>query len=239
MSPLLPDKDIAARDLWPPKDGRTILENIADKNFQMSEPDTESWLVSVEEQWQLFSSKDDLCDSDNKVRQKLLTAVQTQQTLEKYINSQRCLAVTETGENSQWRLWHIVRVEKTLNKILEKTYTEVDAKKIAAMLFIIADKFVSAYKQFSEFEIQLPLALDNLSLHDNKIIFTGFIPTSSHEKSNDLESLITQAFQQTIAKISSNPAIEKTHVLQYLTVHASENSEHKTLVDTLSKLFKQ
>ncbi|NOQ35427.1 MAG: hypothetical protein GQ569_05970 [Methylococcaceae bacterium] len=239
MPPLLPDKDIAARDLWPPKDGRSILANIADKNFQITEPETDSWLVLVEPQWQLFSSKDDLCDSDNAVRQKLFDAVQLQQSLGELISSQRCLAVAETGEDSQWRLWQIVRVEKTLSQLLEKTHTEVDAKKIAAMLFIIANKFVNACQQLSKFETQLTPTLDNLSLQDNKIIFTGFIPTVNSTPAIEIESHITQAFQETITKIANNPAIENAQILQCLTLHASENAEHKTWLNALSKLFKQ
>ena len=71
MLPLLPNKNIAARDLWPLKEGRLLLKNI-------------------ENQGQLLSSKNDLYDNYNIARQKLSNAVQIQQNLKIHLSKQRC-----------------------------------------------------------------------------------------------------------------------------------------------------
>lgn len=238
MLPLLPNKEIAARDLWPLKKGRIILEDITNKELQPIE-NNEEWLITIEKQWQLLSLKKDLCDNYNIIRQKLSNAVQNQRDLEIHISKQRCLAITETDDKKQWRLWQIVKIEPTLAQLLTDTYAKKDAKKIATMLFIVADKFFIACTQFSQLEIQLPLALDNLALEENKIIFTGFIPTDANLSLIDPEQCIKKAFQDYISQLSNDPAIKNALISYYLTVYAHENPTSKMLVNILVKLFKQ
>ncbi len=238
MLPLLPNKDIAARDLWPLKEGYLILNNIANKNLEPIENDKE-WLITIEEQWQLLSSKNDFCDNYNIARQKLSNAAQTQQNLKIHISKQRCLTITETGDEEQWRLWQIIKIEQTLAQLLIDAYAKKDAKKIATMLFIVADKFFIACEQFAQLEIQLPLALDNLALKENEIIFTGFIPTNADMPNIDTEHCIKKAFQSYISQLSNDPEIKNALISYYLTVYAHENPTSKMLVNVLVKLFKQ
>lgn len=239
MSPTLPNKHIDARDLWPLKEGRSILENISDKVPKITQAETESWLLSIEQQWMLFSSKNELCDNYNIARQKLLEVVEIQKNLTPYISGQRCLAIAETGENEQWRLWQIIKIEKSLSSLLEAKLAESDAKKIAAILFVIADKFLTVWQQFSSLEIHLPLTLENVKLQDNKILFTGFLPTENSKEKLDMESYLKQAFTKKIDKISNNSAIDNSQILQYLAAYASDSEQHKRLLTVLSSLFKQ
>jgi len=238
MLPLLPNKEIAARDLWPLKEGRFLLKNIENKKLEFIENDKE-WLIIIEKQWQLFSSKNDLCDNYNIARQKLSNAVQNQRDLKIHLSKQRCLAITETDDKEQWRLWQIVKIEQTLAQLLTDAYAKKDAKKIATMLFIVADKFFIACTQFSQLEIPLPLALDNLAVKENKIIFTGFVPTDANISSIDPEHCIKKAFQDYISQLSRDPAIKDALISYYLTVYAHENPTSKMLVNVLVKLFKQ
>lgn len=239
MPPLYPDKDIAARDLWPPKEGRNILQEIAGKDVQIAEPEEGSWLLAVGQEWRLFSSRDDLCSNHNIARQRLFDAVKMQQQLEPHLSPQRCLAVTETGESGQWRLWQIIKNESSLRSLLEKPQIKDDSKKMAAMLFIVADKFLETFRRFSEAEIALPLTLENLSLNDSGIIFSGFFLTSGHNQDLELEKTMVRAFEQLIGEISANPVLDNAQILQCLAAHASENANHTILMDVLSKLFRQ
>jgi hypothetical protein len=237
MLPLLPNKDIAARDLCPLKEGRIILKNITNKDLQPVENNKE-WLITIEKQWQLLSSRNDICDNYNIARQKLSNAVQIQRDLKIHISKQRCLAITETDDKEQWRLWQLVKIEQTLAQLLIDAYAKKDAKKIATMLFIVADKFFTACTQFSQLEIQLPLALNNLALEENKIIFTGFVLADANVPQIDPEHCIKKAFQGYISQLSNDPAIKVSLISYYLTVYAHENPTSKMLVTILVKLFK-
>lgn len=238
MLPLLPNKDIAARDLWPLKAGYLLLENIENKDLEPIENNKE-YLIAIEKKWQLFSSKNDLCDNYNIARQKLSDAVQIQRDLKTCLNTQRCLAITETGNKEQWRLWQIIKTEQTLAQLLIDAYDKKDTRKIATMLFTVADKFFIACTQFSQLEIQLPLALDNLTLEEDKIIYTGFIPTDADIPPINPEHCVKKTFQDYIALLSRDPTIKNALISYYLTIYAHENPTSKMLVNVLIKLFKQ
>ncbi|MCK5899031.1 MAG: hypothetical protein KAG06_08170 [Methylococcales bacterium] len=237
MSPLLPTKDIPARDLWPLKEGRKILTDIEDKELQLIKINQGSWLVSVENQWQMRSLRHNFNYNGNQIRQQFSNIVQTQQKISNYISTERCFAVTE-NEEGEWRLWQIVKRQKTLNSLIEKAYIQQDLKKIAAVLFITLNKFSSAHKIFSALDTQLPLALDNLAIKDNDVIFTGFIPTLNEAIIPTIEKCIQLAFQKNINKLSTNPLIKHSMIAYYLNVHASKNKTDQILVNTLLKLFK-
>ncbi|MCK4494213.1 MAG: hypothetical protein KAU26_09165 [Methylococcales bacterium] len=237
MSPLLPTKDISARDLWPLKEGRKILADIETKEIQLIKINHGSWLVSVENQWQMRSLQHNFDFNGNKIRQQFSDIVQTQQKISNYVSSERCFAVTE-NDDGEWRLWQIVKRQETLNSLIEKAYAKKDMKKIAAVLFIVVNKFFSAHKIFSALTTQLPLSLDNLAIKDHNIIFTGFIPTINESVIPSIEKCIQLAFQKNINKLSTNPAIKNSMVAYYLSVHASKNETDKILVNSLLKLFK-
>ncbi len=237
MLPLIPNKDIAARDLWPLKEGRNILEAITDKKLHIKETEDQSYLLSVEQQWQLFSSKIDIHDSYNSARQKLLEMVEIHRNLSTDISQQRCLAITE--DDDRYRLWQIVKIEETLGQLLEKAYKEKNVKKISAMLFVVADKFFMGCQHFSKLEPQLLLDLNNLVLKDNAIIFTGFIPTTSNTLTINTDHCFKQAFQRYITQLTEDSEIKNSLISYYLSVHAQENATNKMLVNRLLMLFKQ
>ncbi len=238
MLPPLPNKDIAARDLWPLKEGRLLLKNIENKDLEFIQNKKE-WLITIEKQWQLFSAKNDLCANANSARQKLFDAVQIQRSLGKHLSQQRCLAITETEDTEHWRLWQLITLKPSLEQLLRAAYIKKDAKKIATMIFIVADKFFSTCNQFSQLEIPLPLTLSNLALEENKIIFTGFIPTDTNTPPIDPKQALKNAFQAYISQLSHDPAIKNALISYYLTVYADENPTSKMLVNILVKLFKQ
>ncbi|MCK5728705.1 MAG: hypothetical protein KAH08_05735 [Methylococcales bacterium] len=236
MPPLLPTKDISARNLWPLQEGYKILADIENKEMQLIKINQGSWLVSIENQWQMRSLRRNFDYNGNKIRQQFSDIVQTQQKISNHISSERCFAMTENDEGKS-RLWQIVKRQKTLNNLIENSYLNQDLKKIAAILFIVVNKFSNAHKTFSALETQLPLSLDNLAIKNNDIIFTGFIPTFNETAIPSIEKCIQLAFQKNISKLSSNPAIRHSMVAYYLSVHASKNETDKVLVNALLKLF--
>jgi hypothetical protein len=237
MSPLLPTKYISARDLWPLKEGRQILEEIEDKDTKLIKINQGSWLVSIEKQWQMRSLRRDFSYNGNQIRQQFTEIVQTQQKLTDYLSLKRCFAITENQEG-EWRLWQIVKRDETLNHLIEKSYANQDTKKISAVLFIVINKFFAAYQRFSTLDIQLPLSLDNLSLDKNTILFTGFIPTDNEYIIPDIEKCVQLAFQKTIKKLILTPSIKTSLVAYYLSIHAHKNGTDKMLINALLKLFK-
>ncbi|MDQ7091292.1 MAG: hypothetical protein Q9M50_11785 [Methylococcales bacterium] len=240
MSPLLPTPNIAARDLWPLKIEREILKDIAQKNVEFTETENDSWLVLVEKKWQLLSLSSDLYDNNNLARQELSIAVQVQRELSERLSQQRCLVIIQTStDDEQWRLWQVVKREETLGDSLEKVYSEKDAKKIAAMLFIVAEKFYGACKYFFEQNMNFPLTLNSLKLEDNEIIFTGFIPFKNDAFPIDIGPCFEQAFQAYITRLLNDPTIKPPLISYYLSVYAENNSENAHLINKLLKLFKR
>ncbi len=215
------------------------MQEIADKDVEIAEPEDGSWLLVIGQQWRLFSAKDDLCKDHNVARQKLLDAVNSQQMLASALSSQRCLAVTETGESEQWRLWQIVKNEANLRSLLEKPQIRGDSKKMAAMLFIAAEKFLEAFARFSVLDIRLPLTLENLTLEDSGIIFSGFIPTAGKCDDLSLENAMSQAFEKIIKEIAADPVLDNAQILQCLNAHASDNENHSILLNVFSTFFKR
>jgi hypothetical protein len=199
----------------------------------------DSWQVNVEQQWQLSSSSDDVFATEHAVRQHFFQTVQTQQQLAVYFSKPRCLAIMETGQNDEWRLWQLIQKQNSLSTLLERSLTlQESMKKIAAMLFIVAEKFVIACKIFTEIEIYLPLHLDNVGLHNNKVVYIGAMPTCQSEKQPmPIKDNLAQGFKETVTAIMNHPDLDATQILNYLKIYASDNPEHYLFIDVFVKLL--
>ncbi|CAG1020088.1 hypothetical protein DOJK_00079 [Patescibacteria group bacterium] len=222
--------DIPLRDIWQPFIGQKLIADIQEKNFQLTK-EGQNRLINIEQQWQLFSSEYDVFYQENLARQHFFALSQQQRQLQEYLSEQRCLILFEYHEI--WRLWQIIKIEPSLTHLLTAAIEQRVNKKIAALLLVSMEKFLLACQRFAELNFHPDLTLNTLTLHNNKPIFLGFIPTSEKEAENDLK----HAFNSIFTEILMLPKADIKEILHYLELYANSRKDNKILLNSLQVLL--
>ncbi len=223
-------KEIPARSIWQPKIGEKLINDIQDKAFQLIENE-KNQILDIEQQWLLYSGESDIFFKENIARQHFFSLTQQQQKFKDYLSEQRCLMLVEHGE--QWRLWQLVKIEQSLSSLLTSAIAQDSNKKTAALLLVSMEKFLLAAQQFSELNFYPDLTLDTLTLHNNKPVFLGFMPTNEEKQEYDLKRAFTSIFTQILIL----PKEDIKEILHYLELYAQSHKDNKKLLNSLQALL--
>lgn len=223
-------KDVPVRSIWQLKIGGRLINEIQEKQFQLIENENSQTLI-IEQQWQLYSGANDIFPQENIARQHFFSMAQQQQKLQNYLSENRCLILVELDET--WRLWQIIKFEQSLFNLLTSAIAQGSNKKTAALLLVSMEKFLLASQQFDELEFYPDLTLDNLTLHNNKPIFLGFMPTHEQKSEHDLK----RAFSCIFAEILMLPKSDIKEILHYLELYAQSHKDNKILLNSLQALL--
>ena len=241
-APNLPHKDVIAGSVYPPISGRVILHKLADEEMAALEQTADNaWEARFGSQWLLLSRHEDSFTNSTDARMHLLRYANTHKKLAHLLSEHRCMAIAEAEQHKPWRVWQIVRNEPNLEGLLVAALMDYSPQRIAGKVYIIAEKFMEAHRQFTESATGLPLELRHISIHQNKPVFTGYLPYPAPEAPlvPALDAL-KQAFQHPISlALQKNPALSigVPYVLQPLEVYAKNKAETKAMVDVLRRLF--
>lgn len=243
VPPNLPHKDVIAGSVFPPISGRIILHRLAEEDVtSVNQPNDTSWEVRIGQQWLLLSRAEDCFASSTDARMHLLRYANTHKKLGTLLSEHRCMAIVESDQHNEWRVWQIVRHEATLDALLTKALTDFSPQRIAEKVYILAENFVDAYQLFSDSELHLSLEMTHIGLNQNRPIFTGYIPQPSIEKPQlqPVLELLKHSFKQPISSALQNNsalAIGVPYILHPLDVYAKEKSDKKAMVEVLRTLF--
>jgi hypothetical protein len=241
--PLLPDKNIIAGSIWPPIEGRAILDQLHDAKASFKQTGQHNWLVKVGKYWKLSSYAHEAFTSYDAAVQYLVRCVPIHKKLHGKISNRRCIAIMETGRGNEWRVWQITAIETSLAAVLQKALRTRAAKIIAESLLTAAENYQAAFKVLSDAEIHLPLNLDTIGFQENNPVYIGFIPEhlSAINTSPPLSILqqIEQAFKNPIAKIQKSLPIIIPDIIRELEICGRENRDNLAAVNVLRALFNE
>lgn len=176
--PWLPDANLQAGNVWPPVAGRLILHEIASNQSTPKHQDKGTWTLAAGDNWLLASQSDQLYDDLNNARRQLLEHVRAHRSVDEFISESRCLALAPANEK-QWRIWQIVRREKSLADELRNALQDLNPVVIADKLFQIAGYLLHATASIRILPLLINTSLQSCSLVNNKAVYSGFIYTNA------------------------------------------------------------
>jgi signal recognition particle receptor subunit beta len=188
--PLPPDPTLPGGLIWPPIEGRMVLHEVSNYEVSASRNPNGDWSANQIGLWRIHSYLEAEYEDINQGRQHLIQWAHLHVAALPMLSPRRCLALADTGEG-KWRLWQVIRVEKSLREYLYEVLAENDLGRIAEGILETAHMLLTGAEKLKESPCPLPCSIDSLACIDSMVYYNGLMPDYSSEAdlepSEDLE----------------------------------------------------
>ncbi len=113
--PDTPDVHVPLGMIWPPIEGRVILQEIATSHVQLFRSASGDWSGVVNERWRIHTAADAVFATLEQGRPVLLQLARHYAARVRSPLIERCVALAADGQG-RFRLWHIERLERSSNR---------------------------------------------------------------------------------------------------------------------------
>jgi hypothetical protein len=98
--------------VWPPIDGRTILQEIGSSSVQLNSSVAGDWFGVVNDRWRIHTQATAVYSTIEQGRPALIQLARNYAATFRSDTAERCVALAEDGQG-KFRLWQIQRLERT------------------------------------------------------------------------------------------------------------------------------
>ena len=110
--PAPPDERVASGMVWPPIDGRTVLQEIGQAKIQLTRSPEGAWMGFVDGRWQIHSRAEAVYEDLEEGRSVLIQSARALAAKARGRSLERCVVLAVDG-HGKYRLWLIVRIDGT------------------------------------------------------------------------------------------------------------------------------
>lgn len=171
--PTPPNPDLPVGRVWPPVEGRAILHEANAARIELVESPTGDWLER-RGHWIVQSAANALYLNADLGRAALVEWARWHATLGRHLSPHRALALSE-DEQGVWRLWQVVRREKTVGQVLSKAFGSREVDSMARTLLLAARALAEVDRALSLTGLRVDL--DNVSILESGPVFVALAPT--------------------------------------------------------------
>jgi hypothetical protein len=95
--------------VWPPVDGRTVLQELAQARVRLSRSKQGDWTGTANGRWQIHSAAAEVFEDIEAGRVVLVQSARVHAANARVGSTDRCVVLADDG-HGRYRLWQIVRV---------------------------------------------------------------------------------------------------------------------------------
>jgi signal recognition particle receptor subunit beta len=172
--PRSPDPSAPSGSIWPPVEGRMILQEAAATRMTTHRLRSGGWTAGLGHGYRIFSGEENVYPDVEVGRETLVRVARLHVACRELLSIQRCIVLAATGHDT-WRLWQIVRAERPLRERLndiDRCTTEEAAARIveaATVLCELGTRIATA-------PCHLPCTLDTVALGERGALYVGLMP---------------------------------------------------------------
>jgi hypothetical protein len=107
--PAVPDERVASGLVWPPVDGRAVLQELTQARVRATRMESGAWTGAANGRWQIYSAATAVFEDMEAGRMALVQTARIQATRARAKSLNRCVVLASDG-HGQYRLWHIIRL---------------------------------------------------------------------------------------------------------------------------------
>ncbi|MFO1349300.1 MAG: GTPase domain-containing protein [Gammaproteobacteria bacterium] len=240
--PRLPDVQLTAGAIWPPVAGRIALHEMTDKPTAMARQADGSWVAQAG-RWRLVSATDQVFQNMEEGRKGLLAYARRYKSIEALLSNHRCMALAPDAGN-QWRLWEIVRAERTLADILKEALSDRNPIALATQVLRVANNLLHVTEAFSSSPLPLRARPETVALIAGKPVYIDLLPAPNSAVNEpvfqgvqDIAAFIRTHFALPIAAAINGKLVNVSAVLRWLKRKQGANPKDRVVIETLSALF--
>lgn len=173
--PRLPNHGVAAGTVWPAVEGRVILHEISrhPRPVVRREPD-HCWIAEVADQWTMVSVPQHCFDAESRAREEIVRLARLHAGFRSVLSEHRCITFCDGG-SGDWRVWQIVRRERTLADLLEAALELSSPDAVGTELLQISVALCSALEAFRDAGLPCPAGLRDIGIVRGRPVFSGFL----------------------------------------------------------------
>ena len=107
--PATPDERVGSGMVWPPVDGRTVLQEVAQARVQLNRTEQGDWAGAANGRWQVHSAAAEVFEDIDEGRMVLVQSARVHAANARGKAVERCVVLASDG-HGRYRLWHIARL---------------------------------------------------------------------------------------------------------------------------------
>lgn len=242
--PRPPDPNLPGGLIWPPVEGRMILHEVSRHEISPSRNQVGDWTAEGIDSWQIHSYSEAVYDDLDQGRIDLIEWAHLHIAALNLLSPRRCLALADTGDG-QWRLWQVMRVEKSLREYLCEALAESDPARIAAGIWGTAYILLTGARKLSESPCLLPCNIDTLAWADAVVYYNGLMPahysvinpTSADEL--DVEQLLKDQIGSLLSNHLSNDKASLSYLIDQLRQRSDNADRSQQMLAALTRLLEE
>lgn len=172
--PQVPGGDLPSGRIWPPVNGRLLLHAATLEAALLRRHVNGDWVGALGSSWQMHSPAGARFADVDAGHQALVNWARLHAASAHVISNERCIVLSSDGLGG-YRLWQIVRAERSLRDEFDAALTDEPAV-IAKALVTLTRAFLQAGERFSSAACWLPLSLRNVAALPGGSRFLGTMP---------------------------------------------------------------
>lgn len=171
--PAPPNASVASGLLWPAVDGRVILHEITAAPPQLTRLASGAW-TTVAGRWRCHTQSAAGFATLDQGRSALVEWARTHTQGQEILSRDRCIALVADAGNG-FRLWQVVKAQRTLRQHFESSLNEPPEILAAALLTAIRN-FLRMASQLATAPCDLPLSIDSIAAAETGACYSGLVP---------------------------------------------------------------
>jgi len=161
--------------IWPPVEGRLILHEAANEDLRPFRAGHGDWFAGMGRGWRFRSAADAVYRDVDEGQAALLVWARQHAACLTLLSSRRCVVLAETGDG-RWRLWQVVRTQRSLRETLPRHLTGVSPERALERLAEAARLVLEVDAQSRELGVPLRCTLDTVGKTDGTApVYVGFM----------------------------------------------------------------
>jgi signal recognition particle receptor subunit beta len=172
--PRSPDPSAPSGSIWPPVEGRVILQEAASTRMTTHRLRSGGWTAGLGHGWRIFSGANTEYTDVEAGRETLVRVARLHAACKSLLSDNRCIVLATTGQGT-WRLWQIVRAERSLREKLsgiEHCTTAEAASRIVEAASLLCELGI----RMQNAPCSLPCTLDTVGCSERGPVYVGLMP---------------------------------------------------------------
>lgn len=240
--PRLPAADIPGGMIWPPIEGRIVLHQALAEESRAPQPERlpdGSWTAVFGGRWRAHSYERHVFVDADSSRAALIDWARWHGGCHGRLSPGRCILAAEAFAG-HWRLWQVVRGERTLRAALERALSPGPPQAIARGLLDLAGALSEGVAACAP--LGLHCSLDTLGFGNSGPVFVGLAPGSDRLLPTTpgqevlLEERLRADFGRLLRESAGSGAFDVPRVIEQLAVLAAPTGQTR-LAETLTAVL--
>ncbi|MDH4187261.1 MAG: GTPase domain-containing protein [Nitrospira sp.] len=227
---------VVAGGIYPPVHGRERMYAAVAGLQELAQLPDGAWHARTAE-WRIRSTSVENFEGLASARQYLLALAHLCESMKDVLVKERFVAVTEVGDGRCF-VWQGIRPGLLASDWLRESGEQPDSLRCATVLFVVAMRLRQLLTRVSGLQGRLVLSLDNMTMHEEELIYSGFLDEPKETGSS--AELFVQALMPHLCAWSETRRIEVGELLGgKLRGLLAKNDEQQSVLDAVLPLLGQ